>query len=129
MGLSLVVYALLAVSGGWGNYRRRHRLTALPWLRVFHVVLGGSLVGLTLLLLGVGVVGTLGHFGSLGHSAHLGMGLLVTGLVLLSAWSATRIHPQRSWARKLHVSTNGVLFLGFLGVLVTGWQVVQKYLP
>ncbi|WP_287129898.1 DUF4079 domain-containing protein [Candidatus Cyanaurora vandensis] len=128
MGLLLIVYAAQIVSGYTLRYlRQQGRGTKL--VRSWHWVLGWSLVGLTLLLSGIGIVGTLGHFGSLGQSVHLGSGLGVLGLVLCSAWSATQIHPRRPWARALHLGTNGVLFLGLLGVLASGWQVVQKYLP
>lgn len=87
------------------------------------------MVALVLLLLSIGLIGTLGYYGSLGHSPHLPAGLLVVGLTLLSAWSATQISPQRPWARKLHLGTNLVLFVGFAFVSLTGWSVVQKYLP
>jgi ABC-type tungstate transport system substrate-binding protein len=141
MGLSLTAYSLLAVSGlaiallsrpQWSQ--RFPQLAGLrkhlqPWLRPLHIGLGSILVGLVLLLLCVGIVGTLGHFGSLGHSWHLPMGLSVVVLVLTSAWSASRIHPQRPWARSLHLTLNALLFFGFLGVGLTGWDVVQKYLP
>jgi hypothetical protein len=49
--------------------------------------------------------------------------------VIASAWSATRITPQRPWARPLHLSLNGLLLVMFLAVTYTGWHVVQKYLP
>jgi hypothetical protein len=87
------------------------------------------MVGLVLLLLTIGIVGTLGHFGSLGHSSHLVAGLMVVGLVLLSAGSATQIGAKQPWARSLHVGTNITLFFGLLWVSLTGWSVVQKYLP
>jgi hypothetical protein len=87
------------------------------------------MVGLVLLLLGIGLIGTIGYYGDLGHSAHLPAGLTVVSLTLLSAWSATQISPKRPWARSLHISTNAVLFLGFAIVSWTGWTVVQKYLP
>lgn len=87
------------------------------------------MVSLVLLLLAIGIVGTLGHFGSLGHSSHLPAGLIVVGLVLLSAGSAILISPQRTWARSLHIGTNIILLVGFLWVSLTGWGVVQKYLP
>jgi len=122
MGGVLLVYMAQAVSG-WA-IRQGH-----PWLRRGHIFLGWTLVTLVLLLLGIGIVGTLGHFGSLGHSVHWGFGLGVTFLVLLSAWSATQIHPQRPWARPLHLTFNGLLLVGLLGVSASGWQVVQKYLP
>jgi hypothetical protein len=136
MGLSLTAYSLLAVTGltiallrrsSWG---KRLPLKPLqPWLRPLHIGLGSIMVTLVLLLLTVGLVGTLGHYGSLGHSLHLPMGLGVVTLVLLSAWSASQIHPQRPWARPLHLTLNALLFFGFLGVGLTGWDVVQKYLP
>lgn len=87
------------------------------------------MVALVLLLLAVGIVGTLGHFGTLGHSSHLVAGLTVVGLVLLSAGSATQISAKRPWVRSLHIYTNITLFMGLLWVSVTGWSVVQKYLP
>jgi hypothetical protein len=80
-------------------------------------------------LLGIGLVGTLGHYGSLGHSPHLIAGLLVVGLVFLSAWSATQIGSKHFWARSLHIATNITLFGSLVLVSLTGWQVVQKYLP
>ncbi|WP_017712751.1 DUF4079 domain-containing protein [Prochlorothrix hollandica] len=100
-----------------------------PWLRPLHIALGVGLVLLVLGLLTIGVVGTLGHFGSLGHSPHLVMGLTVVAITLASAWSATRIGPDRPWARSLHLSLNGLLFLALALVSWTGWTVVQKYLP
>lgn len=129
MGLSLVVYLGLAGLGWQLRQRRRAGEPYPAWLRPLHIGLGVLLVSLVLLLLGIGIVGTLGHYGNLGHSAHLPLGLAVSVLVLISAWSASRISPKRPWARSLHVGTNLVLFVGFLGVLATGWQVVQKYLP
>lgn len=87
------------------------------------------MVLLVLLLLAIGIVGTLGHFGSLGHSQHLVAGLAVVGLVLISAGSATQISARRTWARLLHVGTNIILFVGLVWVSVSGWSVVQKYLP
>lgn len=129
MGLSLLAYGFLAGSGIWMAYTRRTQQPRPPWLRSLHCILGAVLVSLVLLLLGIGLVGTLGHYGSLGHSVHLPTGLTVVSLVLFSAWSASRIGPQSPWARRLHVGTNLVLFLGFALVSLTGWQVVQKYLP
>jgi len=87
------------------------------------------MVTLVLVLLMIGLVGTLGHYGSLGHSIHLPTGLLVVSFVLLSAWSATRISPKRPWAYPLHISLNGLLFGALVLVSLTGWAVVQKYLP
>jgi hypothetical protein len=132
MGLSLLAYLLLTVTGWWMFQARTnlHPLNPqLAWLRLLHSSIGGSMVLLVLLLLAIGIVGTLGHFGSLGHSQHLAAGLIVVVLVLISAGSATLISPKRPWARSLHIGTNAVLFLGFLWVSLTGWVVVQKYLP
>ncbi len=82
-----------------------------------------------LLLLGIGIVGTLGHFGSLGHSWHLPAGLGVVTLTLASAWTASHIHPRRPWARTCHLGLNMALFIGLALVSVSGLIVVQKYLP
>lgn len=153
MGLALSAFCCLAVSGGALFYYRLYAqasartsagasssgalanrvLANLPldrpsWLRPLHYFLGGILVLLVLLLLGIGVVGTLGEFGKLGHSAHLPVGLSVVALTLSSAWCATRISPERPWARKAHLTLNGVLLFAFLAVTATGWSVVQKYL-
>jgi hypothetical protein len=87
------------------------------------------MVGLVLLLLAVGLMGTIGYYGNLGHSAHLPAGLAVVSLTIASAWSASQISPKRPWARPLHVGLNVALFLGFSFVTFTGWLVVQKYLP
>jgi cytochrome b561 len=132
MGLSLLAYLLLTVTGWWmfqagTNFNSDN--SQLSWLRQLHYTIGGSMVLLVLLLLAIGIVGTLGHFGSLGHSQHLTAGLIVVGLTLLSAGSATLISPNRNWARSLHVGTNVILFICFLWVSLTGWVVVQKYLP
>lgn len=128
MGLSILAYLLLAVTGVW-MFGTRVRKTPQPtWLRSLHYLLGASLVGLVLLLLAIGIVGTLGHFGSLGHSSHFAAGLAVVGLVLLSGASATLIGVM-PWARPLHVGTNITLFIGLVWVSLTGWGVVQKYLP
>jgi len=91
--------------------------------------MGAILSALVLVLLIIGIVGTLGHFGSLGHSSHLYAGLAVVDLVFASAWSAVQISPQRPWARPLHIGVNVVLLIGLIWVTVTGWSVVQKYLP
>jgi ABC-type tungstate transport system substrate-binding protein len=129
MGLSLLAYLLLTVTGIWMFQARQSRSLRPSWLRSLHYAIGGCMVGLVLLLLAIGIVGTLGHFGSLGHSQHLVSGLVVVGLVLLSALSATQISAKRPWARSLHIGTNVILFVGFLWVSLTGWSVVQKYLP
>lgn len=129
MGLSLLAYLVLAVSGGGMAYGRIKEQPRPLWLRPLHYIMGIALVGLVVFLLAIGLVGTWGHFGSLGHSWHLGAGLSVVTLVIASAVSASQINPQRPLARRIHVGANLFLFLGFLGVLVTGWAVVQKYLP
>ena len=128
MGLSLSAYALLAASGGVLYSARVGDRTRPIWLRPLHFTIGSIMVALVLLLLSIGIIGTLGEFGSLGHSAHLPVGITVVLLTLTSAWSATRISPSRPWARKLHLSINGILFFAFIGVTTTGWSVVQKYL-
>lgn len=85
------------------------------------------MVGLILLLLGIGIVGTIGHYGSLGHSSHLWAGITVVELVFLSAWSGVQI-PDRTWARPLHWGVNLMLGIALVWVSITGWEVVQKYL-
>ncbi|MBH8576167.1 DUF4079 domain-containing protein [Nostocaceae cyanobacterium CENA369] len=137
MGLSLLAYLLLALTGVWMWQRRnlQNLPSFLPFagglggVRSFHYTMGISMVSLVLLLLAIGIVGTLGHFGSLGHSSHLTAGLIVVVLVLVSALSATQIRARRRWARPLHISVNIILFVGFAWVSLTGWSVVQKYLP
>ncbi|HEY9666167.1 MAG TPA: DUF4079 domain-containing protein [Coleofasciculaceae cyanobacterium] len=129
MGLSLLAYFLQSVSGITVFSKRQSNQPQPRWLRPLHTTIGWIMVSLVLLLLAIGFVGTLGHFGSLGHSGHLIAGLSVVFLVLLSAGSATLITPERVWARAVHVGTNIALFVGFIWVSFTGWQVVQKYLP
>ena len=129
MGFSLFMYLLLALTGSWMLYSRKTGKPRPNWLRSLHYIFGGSLVLLVLLLLTVGIVGTLGHFGSLGHSLHLPAGLTVVALVLFSAFSATQIRPDRPWMRRAHISANLALLVGFSWVSLTGWTVVQKYLP
>lgn len=129
MGLSVLAYLLLGASGGWLFYGRTQHHRRPAWLRPFHLIIGTAMVFLVLLLLTIGLVGTIGYYGSLGHSLHLVAGVTVVLLVLLSAWSATQISPKRTWARSLHVGTNIVLLFGFVLVSLTGWDVVQKYLP
>ncbi|TVQ22676.1 MAG: DUF4079 domain-containing protein [Leptolyngbya sp. DLM2.Bin15] len=129
MGLSVTAYGILALSGGWLLLARRQKRSRPAWLRPLHYTIGGILVTLVLLLLSVGLLGTVGYYGNLGHSVHLPAGLTVVGITLLSAWSATRIGPKRPWARSLHVGSNIALLIGFLAVSLTGWDVVQKYLP
>jgi Protein of unknown function (DUF4079) len=129
MGLSLCTYVLLAGSGGAIALHRWSHRPRPGWLRPLHIGLGIGLVSLVLLLLSVGIVGTLGHYGSLGHSPHLLAGLMVVSLVLLSAGSASQIRGDHPWARPLHLGINLLLLLGFGWVGFSGWEVVQKYLP
>lgn len=128
MGGALAFYLLLLASGSWMFYGRVARVGRPSWLRNAHYVGGIIIVFLVMLLLAIGVVGTVGYYGSLGHSAHLGAGLLVVGLIILSAWSANQIDGRNSWARSLHVWVNAILFVGLAYVSWTGWEVVQKYL-
>jgi hypothetical protein len=128
MGLSITAYFILAATGGWILYARRSKQSRPGWLRPLHYSIGAIMVTLVLLLLTIGIVGTLGYYGNLGHSLHLPAGLIVVCLTLLSAGSATRISPQRPWARSLHLGLNAALFLCFALVTLTGWDVVQKYL-
>jgi hypothetical protein len=132
MGLALMAYLLLAVTG-FLMWRMRNSLSISGFERsqliTLHLIMGISMVSLVLLLLAIGIIGTLGHFGSLGHSSHLWAGIIVVVLVLLSAFSATQIIAQKPWARTLHITLNMVLFAGFAWVSLTGWIVVQKYLP
>lgn len=129
MGFSLFAYLLLSISGFWLFSRRISKQPRPPWLRPFHYGIGYFMLFMVLLLLIIGLVGTIGHYGSLGHSGHLIAGLLVVVLVLLSAWSSSQISTQGEWARSLHVSLNVSLFFAFVFVTLTGWEVVQKYLP
>lgn len=126
MGLSVCAYLFLAATGSW-IWVRRGQLRS-QWFRTLHYSMGITLVLLVLLLLSIGIVGTLGHYGTLGHSVHLTAGLTVVVLVLLSAWSASQIGAS-PWARRLHLSTNALLFVAMAAVSWTGWSVVQKYLP
>ncbi len=104
--------------------------SSLPgWLRPLHITIGFLLVFLVLLLLTIGLVGTIGHYGSLGHSSHLFAGLWVVILVILSSFSGLNINRAPDLLRPLHITTNVILFFGFLFVTATGWTVVQKYLP
>ncbi|MBD2257387.1 DUF4079 domain-containing protein [Pseudanabaena sp. FACHB-2040] len=129
MGLTLSAYFVLAGLGGWLRYARTHKTARPGWVRWAHIATGIAMVVLVVLLLSVGVIGTLGEYGTLGHSVHLPAGLTVVALVIASAWSAARIHPTRPWARSLHLWLNGVLFLALSAVSLSGWSVVQKYLP
>ncbi len=128
MGLSLTVYIGLLLTGSGVWYTRSHQKPQPSWLRLLHLILGGLLVALVLLLLSIGIIGTLGEHGSLGHSWHLGAGLLVVSLVLASMGAASQI-ACRPGARSLHVTLNALLFFAFAAVSYSGWTVVQQYLP
>jgi Protein of unknown function (DUF4079) len=137
MGLTLFAYSLQAIGGLWMFNRRQTRQTRPSWLRTWHETIGSIMVCLVLLLLAIGIIGTLGHYGSLGHSPHLLAGLTVVVLVLVSAVSgwmmkgrysnSTSLHHM-TW-RKIHIRTNLILFVALCWVSLTGWLVVQKYLP
>ena len=129
MGLTVTIYFLLALSGSGLAYGRIIQRESSAWLRPLHIMLGAVVVLLVILLSAIGVIGTLGEYGRLGHSVHLPLGLSVVGIVLASAWSSSRISVERPWARKLHVTLNGILGLTLIGAGLSGWQVVQKYLP
>ncbi|MEB3231282.1 MAG: DUF4079 domain-containing protein [Leptolyngbyaceae bacterium] len=129
MGLAITTYVLLGITGGVVLYSRRARKPRPKWLRPVHYGLGGVFVTLLLVLLSIGIVGTLGHFGTLGHSVHLPLGLGVVTLGIISAWSATRISAQRPWARSVHLGVNILLCFSLMAVGLSGWVVVQKYLP
>jgi len=129
MGLAIAAYLLLTISGMYIFVQRQRSQPRPSWLRFLHLGTGIVMTMLVLLLLGIGIVGTLGHFGTLGHSWQLFAGLGVVSLVFLSVWSAVQISLMQPWARSLHIGTNFVLFVGFLWVSLTGWDVVQKYLP
>lgn len=136
MGLAILCYLLLALLGGWMTLQRWQGSRLGHWrirpllLRRLHLGLGFALVCLILLLLAIGIVGTLGHFGSLGHSWHLPAGLAVVVLTLASAGSAWHyLKTTRVWARELHVTFNLLLGIALVTVGISGWIVVQKYLP
>lgn len=129
MGFTVLAYLLLAISGLWMFALRKNWQPQPDWLRPFHYIIGASMAGLVLLLLAIGIVGTLGHYGSLGHSWHLLAGFAVVDLVFVSIWSAVQIGPAAPWARPIHIGSNFVLFATLVWVSLTGWEVVQKYLP
>lgn len=129
MGLSLLAYLTLAITGMTMFAIRRSGSSRPDWLRPLHYATGVSMVGMVLLLLVVGIVGTIGHYGTLGHSVHLIAGLTAVTLVMLSAGSASQISSSRPWVRLAHIVINILLFSVFGWVLLTGWSVVQKYLP
>ena len=128
MGFAIAAYLLQTVTG-IALFANRTQAGSRPtWLRPLHFGGGVLMALLVLLLLAIGLVGTLGHYGSLGHSTHLPIGIGVVELVMLSAWSAVQISPDRPWARPLHLAVNGLLCVAFVLVSLTGWSVVQKYL-
>jgi hypothetical protein len=129
MGFSLVAYGGLALTGFGIATTRKAQKPRPDWWRSVHLALGFSLVGLVIGLLAIGIVGTLGHYGTLGHSIHGGVGLLVVGLTVLSASIALQIQKGGPETRMLHVRVNLLLGAMLLWVLGTGWVVVQKYLP
>ncbi|NEP59420.1 MAG: DUF4079 domain-containing protein [Symploca sp. SIO2G7] len=129
MGLSLLAYLILGITGSILFSRRNSGHQRVGWLQPLHYITGWVMVSLILILLAIGIVGTLGHFGNLGHSGHLVAGFSTVALVLLSAGSSTQISHQQLWARSVHVGTNIALLVGFTWVSISGWQVVQKYLP
>ncbi len=129
MGLSMTAYFILAISGSALWKYRQDKKQCPQWLRPFHWIIGSIMVTLVVILLSIGLVGTIGEHGSLGHSIHLPAGLLVVTLVGLSAWSSTQIHPSRPWARTLHRNLNIGLFFAFCFVGLSGLSVVQQYLP
>lgn len=129
MGLAVLAYLLQFLSGGVAFYARINRIRRPSWLKAIHYCMGMIMVFLILLLLAIGLVGTIGHYGSLGHSPHLAVGIFVVFLTVLSAWSSTQIENSNDWARTLHISINIILFGGLIFVSLTGWEVVQKYLP
>ncbi len=129
MGSVLVCYVLLGLSGLGLSYFRLNKVKRPSGLRSAHLVVGIGLVSLIVLLLFIGIIGTLGEYGSLGHSKHLVAGIIVVLLSLGSAISAFQIHPQRAWARPVHLTLNGLLFIALAAVAWSGWAVVQKYLP
>ncbi|CDN12502.1 FIG00872835: hypothetical protein [Richelia intracellularis] len=141
MGLSLVAYAILALTGIWmlrSKSRDGDNNAFLNWmwrignwdnLLKFHYFIGWCMVSLVMLLLFIGIIGTLGHFGTLGQSSHLFAGITVVVLVLVSAGSTLLIRSGYDWARRIHIGLNIVIFFAFAWVSLTGWSVVQKYLP
>lgn len=129
MGLAILDYLLLGATGIWMWTTRTTNRSRPDWLRGLHYWMGATMVLLVVLLLAIGLVGTWGHYGSWGHSAHLPIGITVVALVLVSASSASQISPERPWVRSLHITTNLFLLIGFLLVSLSGWDVVQKYLP
>lgn len=122
MGLTIAAYLFDLITGMGLLVPQRPN-----WVKSLHVSIGVGMVVLILVLLGIGLVGTIGHYGSLGHSSHLWAGMTVVELSFLSAWSGVQI-PDRAWARPVHWGVNVVLCVALVWVSITGWEVVQKYL-
>jgi Protein of unknown function (DUF4079) len=142
MGFTIVAYILLALSGIWLGWRARvvssdpsQELGEVTdpevgqGLRVVHLATGAIIVFLVLFLLAIGLVGTLGHFGSLVQSPHFAAGLTVVGLTIAAAITGLRISPERPYSRALHRTIDVALCIALVIVTYTGWDVVQKYLP
>jgi hypothetical protein len=144
MGFTIAAYILLAVSGLWLGWRARvspvddgdsANLGEIAdsevgrGLRVVHLVLGIAIIFLVLFLLAIGLVGTLGHFGSLIQSPHFAAGLIVVGLTIAAAVTGLRISPDRHYSRAIHRTIDVALCVALVIVTYTGWDVVQKYLP
>lgn len=152
MGFTIAAYALLTVSGLWLGWRAReshldpasqtHSSTDHAsadhtgtdhdvgnGLRVLHLGLGAAIIFLVLFLLAIGLVGTLGHFGSLIQSPHFAVGFSVVGLTIAAAISGLRISPDRPYSRPIHRTIDVALCVALVIVTYTGWDVVQKYLP
>jgi hypothetical protein len=129
MGFAIVAYLMQVGLGLWMAVLRQQQRPRPEWMRPVHLGTGVAMVILVLLLLAIGIVGTLGHYGSLGHSPHLMVGITTVNLALLSAWSAAQISSEAAWARPFHISMNVALGVLFVAVSLTGWNVVQKYLP
>ncbi len=70
MGCSVFAYLILAITGGWMLYSRKNQQPRPKGLRTLHYFVGGGMVCLVLALLAIGLVGTLGYYGSLGHSIY-----------------------------------------------------------
>jgi hypothetical protein len=149
MGFTIAAYILLAVSGLWLGWRTREAQINQATdqaidqanvreitdhdvgngLRVVHLVLGAAIIFLVLFLLAIGIVGTLGHFGSLIQSPHFAVGVIVVGLTIAAAISGLRISPDRRYSRAIHRTIDVALCVALVIVTYTGWEVVQKYLP
>ncbi|AFZ46478.1 hypothetical protein Cyast_0499 [Cyanobacterium stanieri PCC 7202] len=129
MGLAMFAYGILAVSGISFMVLRHQKSPRPRWLKPLHWIMGVIMVSLIIILMTIGLIGTLGYYGNLGHSIHLPAGIIIAILAIASAWSATQINPKSPWAKTLHVRLNIALFFAFVMVGLSGWTIVQKYLP